>query len=267
MMTRPRQSTGSSFKRPKAYTKLVDLNADSLEDVLSCLNLRELAMAARTCSQFNSILLKRLGREYNRMRGLVAKGCYFLSPAQASTLLRTCRHLACGQDIIRGGALCSGDHRWVGVIKRDGSLLVTSSYANFHLIPLDEGDAHIQASFSSRLGPFGLRFFGQGFLEVGYPFKHRAPGPTSHSFVARFQGSWLKAPMAVTISLFSPPEDDWLRGLLLMLLSGEDPCPQRIHEGPPLALSVRLPRKGNLCDVAAWEPLLAAGITFSNNWH
>lgn len=233
---------------------------------MGCLNLRELAIAARTCRQFYGILMHRLAREYTRMRGLVEKGFYFLSPAQASTLLRACRRLACGLDILRGEPLPSGDHRWVGVIKRDGSLLVKSSYADFHLIPLDDGDAHIHAIFSSRVGPFGLRFFGQGFLEVGYPFKHRAPGPTSHSFVARFQGSWLRAPMAVTISLFSPPEDDWLRGLLLMLLSGEDPCPQRGHEGPPLALSVRLPRKGTLCDVGAWEPLLAAGITFSSSW-
>lgn len=250
-------------------TRLPNLCTDALELIAQRLSLRELARIAHTCQVFNNVLKKRLEDEHKRLRRSVLDGHFFLWPAQASILLRSCRRIACGLHIASGETLSTGDHMWVGVIKRDGNLHVRTTYSELRELPRDEDDAYIEASFTSKTGPLGTRFLTKGYLEVQYPFKHRAPGPASHAFIATFKAFWHKGPMPIRVRLFAPPEHDWLRGMLLMLLNGEQVCKVKHNEprsiqSSSLALSVRLPSRELLEKLEPWDSLHATGATFSN---
>eukprot|EP00884_Botryococcus_braunii_P012797 jgi/Botrbrau1/21518/Bobra.174_2s0021.1 len=255
------------FKSLQVEEKLPELSTDALEQVLQHMSLRELARIAHGSKLFTNVMRKRMKHEHSRWMNLVLDGRFFLWPAQASILLRTCRRLACGLNIASGEALPTGDHMWVGVIKRDGTLHVRNTYTELRECPRDDDDAPIEVSFTSKVGPFGLRFFAKGFLEIGYPFKRRAPGPTSHAFVATFKAFWFRGPMAIRVRLFSPPEHDWVRGLLLMLLKAEevhtsDSNEADLSQASPISLPVQLPARGSLEDLEPWDPLHAAGASF-----
>jgi hypothetical protein len=238
-----------------------------VEEVIKRLPLKELARVGHTCWQFQESCRKRVAADHKQIRALVSEGRYFLLPFQTSTLLQTCRRVAYGLDIVSGRQLPSGDHTWIGVIRADGRLDVHTSFSYFSEISLQDNDACIEVNFTSKQGPFGLRVCVSGFIRVDHAPTRRAPGSPSQSFQVKLKARCLvTGPMAVDVYLNSAHPHDWFRGLLLMLLTGEDcvSTPGGHPSGSALGLPVRLPSLWTRQAKDLWDPLFAAGATSSS---